>query len=161
MSLVPLADIFNHKAAIVQLSDEYAIEPICFEGGDESSGCSDESGGNSGASGSEDETAGHCGDAYFEEPGCHHGGSASKNCPIPVECCSDERHPSIVQCPLVLQQGTSLRGLSFHVSPQADAEHFDRFNPLLHQSTTAGLQAAGEAFFRSSTARPLRSTSLR
>lgn len=29
--MVPMADIFNHKAAIVQLSDEYAIEPICFE----------------------------------------------------------------------------------------------------------------------------------
>ena len=80
MSLVPLADIFNHKAAIVQLSDEYAIEPICFEGGDESSGSSDESGGNSGASGSEDETAGHCGDAHCEEPGCHRGGSASSLC---------------------------------------------------------------------------------
>ncbi len=30
--MVPLADIFNHKAAIVQLSDDYMIEPICYEG---------------------------------------------------------------------------------------------------------------------------------
>ncbi|BDA50036.1 probable N-lysine methyltransferase SETD6 at N-terminal half [Coccomyxa sp. Obi] len=30
MSMVPLADIFNHKAAIVQLSDDYVIEPNCF-----------------------------------------------------------------------------------------------------------------------------------
>ncbi|CAL8465452.1 g4988 [Coccomyxa elongata] len=30
MSMVPLADIFNHKAAIVQLSDDYIIEPNCF-----------------------------------------------------------------------------------------------------------------------------------
>ncbi len=28
--MVPLADIFNHKAAIVQLSDDYIIEPNCF-----------------------------------------------------------------------------------------------------------------------------------
>lgn len=32
--MVPLADIFNHKAAIVQLSDDYAIEPTCYEGSD-------------------------------------------------------------------------------------------------------------------------------
>ena len=121
--MVPLADIFNHKAAIVQLSDEYAIEPICFEGGEESSGCSDESDGNSGASGSEDETAAHCGDANCEEPGCHHGEPASTSLPIPVKCCNYERHPFIVQCPLVLQQGTSLRRPPFHASPRADAEH--------------------------------------
>lgn len=123
MSLVPLADIFNHKAAIVQLSHEYAIEPICFEGGDESSGCSDEFGGNSGASGSEDEAAGHCGDVYCEEPGCHHGESVSKLFLSLSSAAGDERHPSIVQCPLVLQQGTSFHGLPFHVNPQADAEH--------------------------------------
>ncbi|KAK9835816.1 hypothetical protein WJX74_008600 [Apatococcus lobatus] len=34
MSLVPVADIFNHKAAVVELSSDYAIEPVCF--GDES-----------------------------------------------------------------------------------------------------------------------------
>jgi hypothetical protein len=31
MSMVPFADIFNHKAAIVKLSDEYVIEPECYE----------------------------------------------------------------------------------------------------------------------------------
>ncbi|KAK9903332.1 hypothetical protein WJX75_003109 [Coccomyxa subellipsoidea] len=36
MSMVPLADIFNHKAAIVQLSDEYIIEPTCYEQDDSS-----------------------------------------------------------------------------------------------------------------------------
>ena len=60
MSLCPLADIFNHKAAIVQLSDDYAIEPICFEGGDESSSDDDD-----------DETdAAGCGDDKCTEPGC-------------------------------------------------------------------------------------------
>ena len=33
MSLVPLADIFNHKAAVVSLSGDYQIQPTCF--GDE------------------------------------------------------------------------------------------------------------------------------
>ncbi len=61
MSLVPLADIFNHKAAIVQLSDEYAIEPICFEGGDESASEDDTD---------DDEEAGACGDDDCAEPGC-------------------------------------------------------------------------------------------
>ena len=57
-SLVPLADIFNHKAAIVPLSDEYAIEPICFEGGDESG--SDDS----------DWAAACCEDDECREPDC-------------------------------------------------------------------------------------------
>ena len=37
MSLVPLADIFNHKAAVVALSGDYQIQPACFgdDGGDE------------------------------------------------------------------------------------------------------------------------------
>ncbi len=39
MSLVPVADIFNHKAAAVELSGEYAIEPVCF--GDEDENDSD------------------------------------------------------------------------------------------------------------------------
>ncbi|CAL5222086.1 g4393 [Coccomyxa viridis] len=62
MSLVPLADIFNHKAAIVWLSDEYAIEPVCFEDTYES--------------GSEDEAAAACEGNGCREPGCtddHHG----------------------------------------------------------------------------------------
>ena len=37
MSLVPVADIFNHKAAVVELSSDYAIEPVCFGDGDDSS----------------------------------------------------------------------------------------------------------------------------
>ncbi len=36
MSMVPLADIFNHKAAIVQLSDDYVVEPNCYEQDDSS-----------------------------------------------------------------------------------------------------------------------------
>ena len=56
MSLVPLADIFNHKAAIVWLSDEYAIEPVCFEDTYES--------------GSEDEAAAACEGNGCREPGC-------------------------------------------------------------------------------------------
>jgi len=40
--MVPLADIFNHKAAIVQLSDEYAIEPACFDEGDTDEEASEE-----------------------------------------------------------------------------------------------------------------------
>ena len=35
MSMVPLADIFNHKAAVVALAGNYQIEPNCF--GDDSS----------------------------------------------------------------------------------------------------------------------------
>lgn len=30
MSLVPLADIFNHKAAVVSLAGGYQIQPACF-----------------------------------------------------------------------------------------------------------------------------------
>ena len=56
MSLVPLADIFNHKAAIVQLSDEYMIEPVCFEGGKESS--------------DDDASSADCGDDQCSDPGC-------------------------------------------------------------------------------------------
>ena len=56
MSLVPLADIFNHKAAIVWLSDEYAIEPVCFEDVSES--------------GSDEDVAAACGDADCRAPGC-------------------------------------------------------------------------------------------
>lgn len=39
MSLVPLADIFNHKAAVVALSGDYQIQPACFgnDEGDEDS----------------------------------------------------------------------------------------------------------------------------
>ena len=33
--MVPLADIFNHKAALVKLSDDYQLERACLE--DESS----------------------------------------------------------------------------------------------------------------------------
>ena len=36
MSMVPLADIFNHKAAVVALAGNYQIEPNCF-GDDDSS----------------------------------------------------------------------------------------------------------------------------
>ena len=43
-SLVPLADIFNHKAAVVALTDEYAIEG---GGGDAAAGSSDGDGGSS------------------------------------------------------------------------------------------------------------------
>ena len=56
MSLVPLADIFNHKAAIVQLSGDYAIEPVCFEGGEDSS--------------SDDASSTDCGDDQCSDPGC-------------------------------------------------------------------------------------------
>ena len=56
MSLVPLADIFNHKAAIVQLSDEYMIEPVCFEDGKESS--------------DDDASSAACGGNQCTEPGC-------------------------------------------------------------------------------------------
>lgn len=37
---MPVADIFNHKAAVVELSSEYAIEPVCF--GDEAGSGSEE-----------------------------------------------------------------------------------------------------------------------
>ena len=56
MSLVPLADIFNHKAAIVQLSGEYAIEPVCFEGGKDSS--------------DDDASSTDCGGDQCSDPGC-------------------------------------------------------------------------------------------
>ena len=62
MSLVPLADIFNHKAAIIQLSDEYMIDSVCFEGGKESS--------------DDDVSSAACGDDQCTEPGC-----SSESCP--------------------------------------------------------------------------------
>lgn len=31
MAMVPLADLFNHKAAVVQLGGAYTVEDICFE----------------------------------------------------------------------------------------------------------------------------------
>ncbi len=30
--MVPFADLFNHKAAVVQLGGGYFVEDICFEG---------------------------------------------------------------------------------------------------------------------------------
>ena len=56
MSLVPLADVFNHKTAIVQLSGEYAIEPVCFEGGKDSS--------------DDDASSTDCGEDQCSDPGC-------------------------------------------------------------------------------------------
>ena len=59
MSLVPLADIFNHKAAVVALSGEYQIQPACFgdDGGDEDSA--------SGAAGSDSETSAQPGTCLY------------------------------------------------------------------------------------------------
>ena len=37
MSLVPFADAFNHKSALVKLTGHYAIEPVCFEDSDDAS----------------------------------------------------------------------------------------------------------------------------
>lgn len=31
MAMVPLADLFNHKAAVVQLGGGYTVEDVCFE----------------------------------------------------------------------------------------------------------------------------------
>ena len=30
MSMVPYADVFNHKSARVRLTGHYAVEPVCF-----------------------------------------------------------------------------------------------------------------------------------
>ena len=40
MSMVPVADIFNHKAAVIELSGDYVIEPACF-GDEDDSGSED------------------------------------------------------------------------------------------------------------------------
>ena len=32
MAMVPFADLFNHKAAVVQLGGGYFVEDVCFEG---------------------------------------------------------------------------------------------------------------------------------
>ncbi len=65
MSLVPVADIFNHKAAIVELSSDYVIEPVCF--GDSDEGSSD----NDGSSNSDEEAASN--DTQSQsEPGVPH-----------------------------------------------------------------------------------------
>lgn len=32
MAMVPFADLFNHKAAVVQLGSGYFVEDVCFEG---------------------------------------------------------------------------------------------------------------------------------
>lgn len=31
MAMVMLADLFNHKAAVVQLGGSYSVEDVCFE----------------------------------------------------------------------------------------------------------------------------------
>ena len=31
MAMVPIADLFNHKAAVVQLGGGYFVEDVCFE----------------------------------------------------------------------------------------------------------------------------------
>ena len=36
MAMVPFADLFNHKPAIVQLGGGYFVENVCFEGQDSS-----------------------------------------------------------------------------------------------------------------------------
>ena len=48
MSLVPLADIFNHKAAVVSLAGDYQIDPNCF-GEDSASHSGSEAASSSGA----------------------------------------------------------------------------------------------------------------
>lgn len=35
--MVPFADLFNHKAAVVQLGGDYFVENVCFEDQDSSS----------------------------------------------------------------------------------------------------------------------------
>ncbi|DBA79474.1 TPA: hypothetical protein ACH3X2_007744 [Trebouxia sp. C0005] len=37
MAMVPFADLFNHKAAVVQLGGDYFVENVCFEDQDSSS----------------------------------------------------------------------------------------------------------------------------
>jgi len=37
MAMVPFADLFNHKAAVVQLGGGYFVEDVCFEDQDSSS----------------------------------------------------------------------------------------------------------------------------
>ena len=32
MAMVPFADLFNHKAAVVQLAGGYFVEKVCLEG---------------------------------------------------------------------------------------------------------------------------------
>ena len=41
--MVPFADAFNHKSALVKLTGHYAVEPVCFEDNDDTS---DDSGSN-------------------------------------------------------------------------------------------------------------------
>ena len=65
MSLVPVADIFNHKAAVVELSSDYAIEPVCF-GDDSGSGSEEKS-----TPASEKEDSGSDAEAH-SVPGAHH-----------------------------------------------------------------------------------------
>ena len=45
--MVPLADIFNHKAAVVSLAGDYQIDPNCF--GEDSASQSSEAASSSGA----------------------------------------------------------------------------------------------------------------
>ncbi len=40
--MVPFADLFNHKAAVVQLGSGYFVEDVCFEDQDSSSEEEDE-----------------------------------------------------------------------------------------------------------------------
>ena len=44
MALVPFADLFNHKAALVKLAGGYFVEDVCFEGEDSPSEDSDDPG---------------------------------------------------------------------------------------------------------------------
>lgn len=37
MAMVPFADLFNHKAAVVQLAGGYFVEDVCMEGAESSS----------------------------------------------------------------------------------------------------------------------------
>ncbi len=45
---MPLADIFNHKPAVVSLAGDYQIDPNCF-GEDSASDCPSEAASSSGA----------------------------------------------------------------------------------------------------------------
>ena len=104
MALVPFADLFNHKAALVKLAGGYFVEDVCFEGEDSPSD-----------QGSED----------FDDPGDdsdNPGGSGDPGEGSAMEGSEEEEELENVVQPMTLggERGGSTRGAMLDPCTQQD-----------------------------------------
>ena len=136
MSLVPVADIFNHKAAVVELSSDYAIEPVCF--GDEAGSGSEE-----GESSASEEGAASNNAEDQHSPGWHALAYAPQ-CRLRWTICISEGTPqqstAILGAPGCVQENRLMRTTLSHSCQSKksrehallDTEHWQQF-PCAHK----------------------------